>query len=66
MKVIINYQEFELVPSCDLVNALATYGVKEKIFAVAVNGKVIARTEYATLKLKEADQVDILIPMQGG
>lgn len=66
MKITINNREIELEQSCDVASALAIYGLQEKIFALAVNGCVISRSDYASTILKEADQIDILIPMQGG
>lgn len=66
MKIIINDREIEIEQSCDVASALAIYGLQEKIFALAVNGNVIPRSRYTSVKLKEADKVDILIPMQGG
>lgn len=66
MKITINNREIELEQSCDVASVLAIYGLQEKIFALAINGCVIPRSDYASTTLKEADQIDILIPMQGG
>ncbi|MBN9286491.1 MAG: thiamine biosynthesis protein ThiS [Gammaproteobacteria bacterium 39-13] len=66
MKITINNRVIELEQSCDVASALAIYGLQEKIFALAINGRVISRSDYASTILKEADQIDILIPMQGG
>lgn len=34
--------------------------------AIALNGHVIPRSQYATTILKENDVIDIVIPMEGG
>ncbi|MGE3320298.1 MAG: sulfur carrier protein ThiS [Candidatus Berkiella sp.] len=40
--------------------------VLPKVFAIAVNGKFVAREDYRQHILQSDDQVAILTPMQGG
>ena len=35
-------------------------------FAVAINGVFVPRSAYSSTTLAEGDQIEILIPMQGG
>ena len=35
-------------------------------FAVAVNEIFIAKTNYAQVELKDGDQIELVMPMQGG
>jgi sulfur carrier protein len=66
INVKINSQIFQLPVGCHLLEALAIYGLKEKVFAIAINGELIPRYQQAQLILQEDNDIDIIIPMQGG
>lgn len=40
--------------------------VKQKIFAVSVNGKFVPKSNYINININPNDKIDIVIPMQGG
>ena len=65
MKVIVNGENFELVHSANLTQALREFAVKEP-FAVAVNGQFIPRSQCDTYLLNEDDRIELLSPIQGG
>lgn len=65
MKVTINGENFELVHSANLTQALREFAVKEP-FAVAVNGQFIPRSQCDTHLLNEGDSIELLSPIQGG
>ncbi len=62
----INDSILTLHSGCRLDEALAVYGVKEKIFAIAIDGKFIPRIHYAQTLLQDNNSIDIIVPMQGG
>ncbi len=62
----INNLLLRLPHGCRLDEALAIYGVKEKIYAVAIDGKFIPRIHYAQTSLLDNNSIDIIVPMQGG
>lgn len=53
------------VAQADLPSLLAEHTGKT-VFAVAINGDFVPKSNYESVQLKEGDKVDILSPMQGG
>ncbi len=45
---------------------MAAWGYDCGKIAVAVNEDFVPRSQYASLRLKESDRVDIVAPVQGG
>lgn len=62
----INHQEIVLPNECDITQALTIYGLQEKIFAVVLNNKIIPRENHQQIIIQADDQLDIIVPMQGG
>ena len=62
----INDSILRLPQPCRLDEALVIYGVKEKIFAIAIDGKFIPRIHYEQILLQDNNRIDIIVPMQGG
>ena len=67
MRLRINGEEAEVAAST-VAELLALRGVdpKARFLAVAVNGAVVRRAEWAGLKLASGDAVEIVRPFQGG
>ena len=66
MKVKFN-QEWVNIPSYTVLSDLIEiFDVKERYYAIALNGEFISRHFYKSKILKDLDEVDIIIPMQGG
>jgi sulfur carrier protein len=63
----INGEEVELTVST-VAELLAARGIdpKSRFLAVAVNGAVVRRTEWAVAPLTSGDNVEIVRPLQGG
>lgn len=49
-----------------LASALSDWGYEANEIAVAINGDVVPRGEYATRRLNDDDDVEVLTPIQGG
>lgn len=65
MNVIINQIPTELPEGATLADALARWAPTPP-FAVAVNLGFVPQTAYATVVLREADQIEIIAPVTGG
>lgn len=66
MQVMLN-GEYKTLEQPLLKDALITWGYTlDMPMAVAVNYTVIPNTSYAHTELKAEDQIEILMPMQGG
>lgn len=62
----VNGKLLELKQNCSLAELIATMDYPNTPFAVAVNQSFVARSEHASYYLKDGDEVDIVMPMQGG
>lgn len=65
ISVMINQQVILTNKNEVLEKVLATQ-VLPKVFAVAVNKRFVAKSDYAHYRLCHQDVIDILTPMQGG
>ncbi|PKF61710.1 thiamine biosynthesis protein ThiS [Psychromonas sp. psych-6C06] len=66
MKVNVNEKLIELDENCNIEQLLATLESPLKGSAVAVNQKIISRSEWATFTLQENDQVSLFQAIAGG
>ncbi|MBI2790616.1 MAG: sulfur carrier protein ThiS [Gammaproteobacteria bacterium] len=66
INVKINSHLYLLPEKCSLSEALAFYNLQVQNFAVAIDGKLVPRSQYAQLKLRNDNCIDIIVPMQGG
>lgn len=65
MKITLN-GESHSISQTDISSMLDENGYQGMLVAVAVNGTFVPRSEHATTKLNEGDEIDIVAPMQGG
>jgi sulfur carrier protein len=61
----LNEQLLELEENT-LLSDVVFSNVKVQDFAVAVNHNFIPKEKYTATKLKHQDQIELLVPMQGG
>ncbi|MGD9591650.1 MAG: sulfur carrier protein ThiS [Candidatus Berkiella sp.] len=66
ISVKLNNNILSLPINTTLTEVLKIYGLKQTVFAVALNGQFIASENYATTRLQENDLIDVIVPMQGG
>ena len=66
MKLTLNgkSQFFDTNPT--LQEAIESFGPTEGPFAVALNKEFVPRAHYTTIRLNDGDQLDLVVPMQGG
>lgn len=62
----VNGKNLELNKTCSLTELIEKMNYQNVPFAVAVNQSFVARSEHSTYYLKDGDEVDIVMPMQGG
>ena len=65
-QVIINGEKKSFQPPLKLYDCLAQEGVIEMMIAVARNGTVVPRGDYAQIFIEDGDSIEIVSPMQGG
>lgn len=66
IEVVYNGQPIKLENTCSLAEILAKLADQTMPFAVAVNGKIIERNRYPLLLINQADEIEVVTPMQGG
>lgn len=66
MRVWLNDEEKTLKEALTLEQALSNWDCSGKGFAVAVNQEFVPRQNYANVRLKADDKIDLVSPMQGG
>ena len=67
MMIKVNGKPYELTQASVMLTELLTdLAVDTSYMAVAVNKSIIAKSQYAKIKLCSGDEVDMLSPMQGG
>ena len=64
--VTVNGEPKQLAADKQLLTALQQWQLDSQSFAVAVNQQFIPKAHYATTNLKQGDEVELLVPMQGG
>lgn len=65
MKLIVNNQASE-IDARTVADVVKVLGYEGDYFAVALNMTCVLRAAYATTPVKDGDEVEILMPMQGG
>lgn len=65
MDIQVNQQPLSLPEGATVAEALAAYGARPP-YAVALNGDLVARTQYATYTLHAGDLLDVVSPVAGG
>lgn len=64
--VLLNGESKAIEPSSLLSDAIQKWQLGDTSFAVAVNKNFVPKTAYADTQLAEGDQIELLMPMQGG
>jgi sulfur carrier protein len=66
VQVWINGERRELADGAHVRDALAALGVPESGIAVAVDGEVVRRSDWASVALADGARVEVLTAVQGG
>lgn len=66
VRVVINGTDRDVADSASLADVLADYGVPERGAAVAVDGSVVPRNDWAGTELADGTSVEVLTAVQGG
>lgn len=68
MRVVVNGSPAELDDSAVVTDAVVSSGHSGGFFgvAVAVNGEVVPRSEWASTRLHGDDRIEVLVAAQGG
>lgn len=66
MKVTLNGDHKTVADNCTLGELIEQLGLTEKRIAVEVNRELIIRSEHASYKLSDGDQVEIVHAIGGG
>lgn len=64
--ITVNGRKRELAGEIDLPRFLAENGIDTRLIAVAINGEVIPKREYAKVCLRDGDTVEIVRMVGGG
>jgi sulfur carrier protein len=64
--IYLNNQKHQINSNQSLQAFLLARNHKELHFAIVINNQFIPRTYYSTTLLDENDQIEIIVPMQGG
>ncbi|WP_428243353.1 sulfur carrier protein ThiS [Gynuella sp.] len=65
MNIIVNGKQEHVTEHENLQQLLEARGLNRG-FAVMLNRQLVTRSEYPNTRLADQDQVDIIVPMQGG
>jgi sulfur carrier protein len=65
MKIMVNGKE-QQTEAKTIAELIAQLGYEGDYFAVAQNLRVVQRARYAEMPINENDEIEILMPMQGG
>ncbi len=66
MKIVVNGKEKQAKDNMTVAELLSDLNVDVKNIAVELNLKILNKSEYELIKLKEDDRVEIVLPMGGG
>lgn len=66
MKIILNGKEREVKDDITVAQLIFDLNVNIKNVAVELNLNILNKSEYAAIKLKQNDRVEIVLPIGGG
>ncbi|MDP9393326.1 MAG: sulfur carrier protein ThiS [Actinomycetota bacterium] len=66
MRLTVNGAPVEVAASVTVADLVAERAPEHRRVAVARNGEVVTRGEWATTSLAEGDEVEVLVPTAGG
>jgi thiamine biosynthesis protein ThiS len=64
--IIANGRPVRLESACTVADFLAARGLKITQVVVELNGKVVSRQQLSQISLREADRLEIIVPVAGG
>ena len=64
--VFLNGEDRSVDSQSNLLDAIEQWDLGRQTFAIAVNKQFVPKSAYQETQLLEGDQVELLIPMQGG
>ena len=66
--ITVNGEERPLPGEGEIVSLLVDFGIEpdQRGLAVAVNGEVVPRAEWDSVRLSDGDRVELVRPVQGG
>ena len=62
----LNGEKTQLAANETLLDAIAAWQLQQQKFAIAINEQFIPKSAYADTVLQDGDNIELLIPMQGG
>jgi thiamine biosynthesis protein ThiS len=66
MQITVNGKPREIDGETDLPSFLRTFDINPKLVAVAINGEVIPKHEYAAARVHEGDALEVVRMVGGG
>ena len=66
INLVVNGKPRDLEDSIDLESYLISFGVNLEHVAVGYNGEVVKKEQYADLRLRDGDVLEIVRPVGGG
>ena len=66
IQIYINGKKKNINSSCNIINILEEYSLKNKLVAVEINQEVIPKSNYKTKKINKNDRIEILELIGGG
>ncbi|MGH1484978.1 MAG: sulfur carrier protein ThiS [Cellvibrionaceae bacterium] len=64
--VFLNGEDKSVNAESNLLDAIDQWELGQQTFAIAVNKQFVPKSAYQKTQLLDGDQVELLIPMQGG
>lgn len=65
-KLFLNGKEENLADLKTVQDLLDQQGLEANSVAIALNGSFVPRSEYLSVEVKDGDELEVLVPMQGG
>ncbi|MCB0404282.1 MAG: sulfur carrier protein ThiS [Bdellovibrionales bacterium] len=66
MRVVVNGEPREAPPHVSLLDLLRTLDMEKPYIAVCVNMSCVPKFQFESFELQENDEIEILVPYQGG
>lgn len=66
VRVTVNGVATDVAAASSVAALVAAHGLKQRRVAVAVNGDVVPRSQWATTEVAAGDRVEVLAPTAGG
>ena len=66
MNITVNGKPREIEGEMDLPSCLRAFDVNPRLVAVAVNGDVIAKDQYGSIRVRDGDNLEIVRMVGGG